>query len=1044
MTTKRYKCKIRHVSNPQIRYFAYPAVFALIATLTFTSGFFNNPKANAATEAARWTKVNIPAEGEAGGWALANGADIKHLTLAADGTLFAYGAGLAYTLLKSTNGGLKWSGTGKVQDVIKDIAVSPHDTRNVYYATAESVYRSTDGGKSFNALPEVPGAGTGNVEITSIAAGWLNGEIIAAGTRDTDSAQYGGVYTFDSSDAPSWVDTGIGSYDVYDVAFPPDYGANRQIAAAVTDETDTFIFNKTGDGGWNAIIGAAKLSKDNAAAGAVAITESAVIAFPDNYTSDIGEAECFFYAGINTGAGDGDVYKIECLSAPSASIATDLDAGGTNNTDITGLAAYSGEGAVTLLAGPASAGRIYISTNGGKSWTKSRKSPTGNADTYVLFSNDFNSNGIMYAATSGSGSALSISRDTGDNWNQVSLIDTAISNIMDMAPSPAYSEDNTLLMITQGGTPASGGLWRTTDGGLSWERILSGFYPGVDVLSRASLPPQYGNDCQTLYIAGESNGNTVIWESNDNGQRFRARQLTDPSTGTSIPVDAWTIADENTIYIGSYDGAHGMIYKTVDGGLTLTEGTPTGSHSIYSIALSPDFSNDGTILAGNSDGDVSLSTDGSISFVPLINDTASGALTGHIGVAFDPGFKENRTIYASSDTQDAGLYRYKIDTSDYWENIDGTLPSDATINSLTISGSGVLYGANSDIEGGIERGLSPGASYPLFETVTRGLSAGVTLSGIRQVGSQLWAIDTTNCKLMTYIDTLISPAVQTQPENNASGISGMVDHAVKNIEIDWESLEGATSYQWQCTYSTDFSTISSGMEGTAEASSAHLPVLDPATTYYWRVRANAPVLSPWSEKWSFTTSLDTEVVTLKPESPTAGAAGVPIRPVFQWTAVVGASSYELLVADNAEFDDPVIIKMGDYTLPTSAWECDVSLDYGTTYYWEVRAINAGTHSTWSSAGVFTTMDIPTEAYLEGELPEGQDTMMLLSPAQKASTEQLLPPSAATPSSPAEQATESSQLTTIPGWIIYLIGGLLAIVMMALVIILTVVLKIKRF
>ena len=73
----------------------------------------------------RWSRVNIPAGGKAGNWVLADGSDIQHLTMATDGTLYAYGKGLTYTLLKSTDGGYSWSYTGKVKDSIVDIATGP-------------------------------------------------------------------------------------------------------------------------------------------------------------------------------------------------------------------------------------------------------------------------------------------------------------------------------------------------------------------------------------------------------------------------------------------------------------------------------------------------------------------------------------------------------------------------------------------------------------------------------------------------------------------------------------------------------------------------------------------------------------------------------------------------------------------------------------------------------------------------------------------------------------------------------------------------------
>jgi hypothetical protein len=219
------------------------------------------------------------------------------------------------------------------------------------------------------------------------------------------------------------------------------------------------------------------------------------------------------------------------------------------------------------------------------------------------------------------------------------------------------------------------------------------------------------------------------------------------------------------------------------------------------------------------------------------------------------------------------------------------------------------------------------------------------------------------------------------------------------------------------------------------------------------VRASAPVLSPWSLKWSFTTSLDTVIVTLNPESPAAGAREIPVKPIFQWTAIVGADTYDLLVATDADFSHPVIVKINGYSLPTNAWQCDVSLDYATTYYWKVRAIASGTSSAWSATGVFITEAAPAVnnepppttdiAPTEPTPLKYQDSIVASSssPAQPA-VEQVFPPSS-TPLQPSAQVPSSDQLAGIPVWIIYFVGALLAIVILVLIILLAVVLKIKR-
>jgi hypothetical protein len=212
---------------------------------------------------------------------------------------------------------------------------------------------------------------------------------------------------------------------------------------------------------------------------------------------------------------------------------------------------------------------------------------------------------------------------------------------------------------------------------------------------------------------------------------------------------------------------------------------------------------------------------------------------------------------------------------------------------------------------------------------------------------------------MTYSDSLTQPVTLTSPPDQAPGVGTIVNGAIKNISLDWETLEGATEYEWQLDYDTNFSSVPTDFEGTTGASSAQLPALDPATTYYWKVRATEPVLSPWSDKWSFTTSLGTEITAPQLESPEGGASGVPVRPIFQWSAIAGADSYELMVSTEATFDNPTILKSGAYALPATAWQSNIALNYNTTYYWKVRAISASTTSLWSAVSAFTTEPPPS-------------------------------------------------------------------------------------
>jgi len=950
----------------------------------------------ATPDVVEWSRVTLPTEGKPGNWVLADGSDIQHLTMAIDGTIYAYAnpSGTSYTLFK-TDDGSSWSYTGKVTDNIVDIATSPDDADVIYYSTSSSVYRSTDAGSSFTPLASRPGgAGSDNIEITAIDVAPLgDNNLIVVGTRDTDSLQYGGVYILDESKRTGWFDTNLGNYDVYAVAFSPNFASDQQIVAVVTDEVDTLVTTNINGDGWGQTVGDAIIS---------GITpNSAAIAFPSDYDSDVTSGGYIQFVAIDAGGDSGDVYLIEGVEAPDLSVATDLNIGadyGQSNIDVTSLVVNDEATSAYLLAGAASSAQVYHSTDGGSSWTISSKPPTGGSKTYVLMAADFAHHGKAYTSTSGSNSAFSYTTDGGVTWNQVGLIDTGISNIVDLAVSPNYSQDNTLFMLTWGSEHS---LWRSLNEGERWERLYSSTLADVDSIDLVELPPQY--DGQVVFIAGSSDGSPAIWKSTDNGQKFTHRSV--PFT-----IDTWAVVNDKTLFIGSYDGSNGLVYRTTNSGLSYSVAI-AGSQSLNSIALSPDYDSDETILIGNTNGWVYWSNDNGDSFEPLPHDATSPPFTGSITIAFDPEYSENNTIYAASDTADGSIYRFIIDDSTNWEKIDSILPAGGMIGQLMVSVDGTLYATNFKADGGMERSLNPTYSLsPTFETVTRGLDAGATLTGLWLHHNQLWSIDTTNSRLMTYTDSLTEPVTLTSPQDKAQGIGTMINHTISHVSLDWEAAKGATSYQWQLDHEKDFSSVPAGFEDSTESSQAKLPALEPATTYYWRVRATEPVLSPWSSKWSFTTSLGSETIAPELYSPEAGASNVELTPVFQWSAIAGADSYELVVSTDASLGNFLIAKMGDDALRTTAWQCDLILNYNTTYYWKVRARSSDSYSAWSAVSAFTTKPLPPAS---------------TEPAQPALPPPSLPP-------PAQQ--------TMPDWAIYMFGLIGFVIILLLITILGVVIR----
>ncbi|MFC1957604.1 WD40/YVTN/BNR-like repeat-containing protein [Chloroflexota bacterium] len=287
-------------------------IIALMLTLLLSTAVTAN-SAIATPEEVKWSRVNLPTDGETGNWVLASGSNVQRLTMAADGSLYCYAnpSGTSYTLFKSTDAGYNWSAIGMVADNITSIATAADNASIIYYATASNVYKSTDAGASFNQWSLKPGgAGSNNIEIISIDIARLESNIIiAVGTRDTDSSQYGGVYILDENEPlTGWINTNLGNYDVYAVAFSPNFATDRQLVAVASDETDTLITSRIDNGNWGTIIGDATIA---------GLTPSAVtIAFPDDY--DATTEDYTLFLAMDTGSNNGDVYRVKSVCRPSA------------------------------------------------------------------------------------------------------------------------------------------------------------------------------------------------------------------------------------------------------------------------------------------------------------------------------------------------------------------------------------------------------------------------------------------------------------------------------------------------------------------------------------------------------------------------------------------------------------------------------------------------------------------------------------------------------------------------------------------------------
>jgi hypothetical protein len=114
---------------------------------------------------------------------------------------------------------------------------------------------------------------------------------------------------------------------------------------------------------------------------------------------------------------------------------------------------------------------------------------------------------------------------------------------------------------------------------------------------------------------------------------------------------------------------------------------------------SPNYTQDKTVLAGNTVGQIYLSEDNGTSFKLLGQQLPLTTGTGRISLTFDSKFSENKVIYVTPDakvtsTSKERIFRFTIGKSTSWQSIYGSLPDNAIIKKVAIANDRTLYSIN--------------------------------------------------------------------------------------------------------------------------------------------------------------------------------------------------------------------------------------------------------------------------------------------------------------------------------------------------------------
>jgi hypothetical protein len=678
-------------------------------------------------------------------------------------------------------------------------------------------------------------------------------------------------------------------------------------------------------------------------------------------------------------------------------------------------------------------------------WDKACKPPTG----VFAMAVSYVSEDKAYAVALGGvfdyeEGAWSVSFDDGDTWNQLSLVDTYIDYLSDVAVSPDCNKMFLVSVNVESGAgcdsvwvyanefPEAGyseysGHWLRT-----WCGSLEGSWFEASEGGLLRLAPDETTG-DTVYLVDIGSDDIYY---ND----LETLSCWDHGTSTIDEIMDLAVADEATIYALGNDG---YVAMSDDHGKTLTWTDPVDSElDTFGWSIAVHSNNVTHVLVGGQDGEVSYSDDGGETFTALEDVTDMEC---HVTVAFDTYFDENDVVYAALEGwgndgwaySQGGIYSFVIGSDDEeWTDLGAdhdyaytgiVLSFDATGNPFTSPETGgVLYASyvywdeyDNEEGTGVARSLTPiteeavcescpsewdyltesdpeGEFFGYYNEDSVGFEAipdALKMCGCLDASSntKLFAIDEwwdydmiahEDGAVWTFEDCYAKKAVElTSPIEGFVVPTSACGCCNVPFTIKWERLCDACCYEIEFAYDADFADIytpiptgdlvqldgldfghycpGSVLSPAAAANpSAFLGCyFTPETTYYWRVRTveagtGQQIHSWWSEPLTFTVSPTAAAAAIELVAPVPGALNVPPKNLgFSWHMLATADAFDWVLSKNADLSAPVQSKTG---LTGTATTYAGTLDYGTTYYWQVTAYNNGAAISASSVGTFTT------------------------------------------------------------------------------------------
>jgi hypothetical protein len=741
--------------------------------------------------------------------------------------------------------------------------------------------------------------------------------------------------------------------------------------------------------------------------------DDAYIAFPDDYAAGNSIRNNVF-VGLHSSSSSGvnDIYHISGAIRTLYADEVQAQSLGYYDIDSADLShiAYFGSSAEGILAAADISGKIFFMGEACESdpyWDEAEK-PLSGINPHIHFNND----GKLYAATAnyddGScfGSVFGYSNDC-NVFTGLSLISFKDLSKLEYSGIEEAGLYEKYLVVSDGANEDIFALMKSKDGGESYFEIYNSMLDktGRLLAGQAVYVSHDYNSDRTIYLVCK---NKHIYRSTDGGDTFNCVKVYVPD-GEIID---FSVIDSSNFYVGGTDGIYKNNYR-----FPSIEVEDLGED--YDIRSIED---DWFVIEDKTDGEIYLSTDAGLTF-DIFTELNSGMKLQYID-------RDNRIVYA---VDGSGIYRFRQEKSYKWEKISDSVWKDLyiTVKNLEVSEQGVVYitavkvGGESPHENKNNPQAFRRISLPdevseeiEFEAVEG--SSYKALSGELDSGSfiePIYAIrDPSNSEAERVRYTLKSwtDGMEKGPELSEP-LEG--ENTYDSVILSWNAPDKAEGYIYQVAANPEFEDAVTNIYPISGTTAA-VGDLKAGATYYWRVKvaSGKPLESPWSEVRTFTVKLGQANTKLQILSPQAGDAGVHLNPAFQWTGVAGASEYEIQIADNANFDDIISALVN-----TTAWVSDTTLEYGTTYYWRVRALNSNAGSDWVT-GVFTTREMPGET-----ASENQQWFDPKSGLYFETEEDLIKYQAAHQEDLGDAVSTPAYI-----WVIIAVGGMLVIIMVVLI------------